>query len=273
MGRGGNPNFTPGTSNGPHFLTVGEQTTASITPRPQGTSAPQGTPAAPSTRTSPVLGTLGPGGVPTGGVVGTTTRASRDLEERTEENQVGSQRTLYDLLGHPRHEQAAIEFAKRQRQLNGLRWLSQPATYGIADMSPLLQAHVQEAYVIAMSSLTHLPSNLPTDVFVRDPIMQVEFARLVALRMGITGFFNPSRSSFDANQDRLLQQQDALLHAMEKLAWDEQSQAFALCASVPSRRQGFSRRSVSRIDPNSSPYSTLSSSSSHALRAVLPRWR
>jgi len=265
MGRGGNPNFTPGTSNGPHFLTVGEQTTASIAPRQQQQQQGAGTPAA---TTSPGLGTLGPGGVPTGGVAGAV-RASRDVEERTEENQVGSQRTLYDLLAHPRHEQAAIDFAKRQRQLNGLRWLSQPATYGMADMSPLLQAHVQEAYVIAMSSLVDLPSNLPSSAFVRDPIMQVEFARLVGLRMGITGFFNPSRSSFDANQDRLLQQQDALLHAMEKLAWDEQTQAFALQATAPGRRHGSGRRYVSRIEPTSFP----SSSSSPALRAMLPRWR
>ena len=95
--------------------------------------------------------------------------------------------------------------------------------------------------------------------------------------MNLSGFFNPTRSSYDSNHHRLLEQQQALLHAMERLSWDEQTQGFNMDANIRSRR------GVPRLGSGSSyAYSSYASvfspaeafgSAAPAPRAKMPRWR
>ena len=192
--------------------------------------------------------------------------SSLERELQTEQRQTGD-RTPWELAATSTNRNEALEYVRRQKQLNAAIDLTQPETLGSGLFSPLLDGAVDEARELVENTLLQLPMGLSRDVMMMDPLFQVSFARLVTFRIQISDFFAPTRNGFDANEHRILVQQNFLLRSMEAFRWSSGQQTFY---KVPAARRG--RPSSSSLTSRSALLLPTATGSARPPGLVLPRW-
>ena len=93
-------------------------------------------------------------------------------------------------------------------KIGGQAWLTMPEISGNIQLTPEVYGHIMEAQMI-VGSFTKRPIKLKT--LVEDTPYQTLFARLVAIRMGLTKYFDSSDKQKDKIFSRLHQEQTMLL--------------------------------------------------------------
>jgi hypothetical protein len=105
-------------------------------------------------------------------------------------------------------EGGTCEFGENTGKVGGQAWLTMPEISGSIQLTPEVYGHIMEAQMI-VGSFTKRPIKLKT--LVEDTPYQTLFARLVAIRMGLTKYFDSSDKQKDKIFSRLHQEQTMLL--------------------------------------------------------------
>ena len=93
-------------------------------------------------------------------------------------------------------------------KLEGKSWVTMPEISGSIQLTPEVYGHIKEAQMI-VEGFSNRPISLK--VFIEDTRYQTLFARLVAIRMGLTSYFDSSDKQKDRIFIRLHQEQTMLL--------------------------------------------------------------
>jgi len=105
-------------------------------------------------------------------------------------------------------EGGACGVVENTGKIGGQAWLTMPEISGSIQLTPEVYGHIMEAQMI-VGSFTKRPIKLKT--LVEDTPYQTLFARLVAIRMGLTKYFDSSDKQKDKIFSRLHQEQTMLL--------------------------------------------------------------
>ena len=100
------------------------------------------------------------------------------------------------------------ELAENTGKVGGQAWLTMPEISGSIQLTPEVYGHIVEAQTI-VESFSNRPITLKD--LVETPRYQTLFARLVAIRMGLTKYFYSSDKQKDRIFSRLHQEQSMLL--------------------------------------------------------------
>ena len=100
------------------------------------------------------------------------------------------------------------EVGENIAKIGGQAWLTMPEISGSIQLTPEVYGHIMEAKMI-VEGFTKLTIKL--EVLVETPRYQTLFARLVAIRMGLTKYFDSSDKQKDKIFSRLHQEQTMLL--------------------------------------------------------------
>ena len=100
------------------------------------------------------------------------------------------------------------EVGENTGKVGGQAWLTMPEISGSIQLTPEVYGHIMEAKMI-VEGFTKLTIKL--EVLVETPRYQTLFARLVAIRMGLTKYFDSSDKQKDRIFSRLHQEQSMLL--------------------------------------------------------------
>ena len=105
-------------------------------------------------------------------------------------------------------EGGACELAENTGKIGGQAWLTMPEISGNVQLTPEVYGHIMEAQMI-VGSFTK--QTIKLKVLVEETRYQTLFARLVAIRMGLTKYFDRSDKQKDKIFSRLHQEQTMLL--------------------------------------------------------------
>jgi hypothetical protein len=114
----------------------------------------------------------------------------------------------YEQCNEDASEDGACELAENTGKIGGQAWLTMPEISGSIQLTPEVYGHIMEAQMI-VGSFTKQTIKLKT--LVEDTPYQTLFARLVAIRMGLTKYFDSSDKQKDKIFSRLHQEQTMLL--------------------------------------------------------------
>lgn len=104
------------------------------------------------------------------------------------------------------------ELAENTGKVGGQAWLTMPEISGSIQLTPEVYGHIVEAQTI-VESFSNRPITLKD--LVETPRYQTLFARLVAIRMGLTKYFYSSGKQKDRIFSRLHQEQSMLLRRIK----------------------------------------------------------
>lgn len=94
-------------------------------------------------------------------------------------------------------------------------WMSMSEISGNIELTPLVYGHIKEAQMIVDSFNTNRV--IPLKTLIENQPYQTLFARLVAIRMGLTNYFDSSDKQKDKLFSRLHQEQSMLLRRINQL--------------------------------------------------------
>lgn len=257
-GTAGTPSFARNPAPTSRYLSVGERTPVGTGPNLVQRIAQQ----------PPVFAQQQPGQQQAAQVTTIPPGINQELQLEQRQSATG-ERTAWDLVATQTHRDEGLAFVRKQRQFNALIELSQPENTGSILLSPMLEGAVDEARELVENTVLTLPQGLSAEVFMKDPAIQVAFARLVAFRIQLTDFFAPTRAAFDANEGRILREQAFLLKSMEAFRWLDDEERFDKRLRPGRRRVDSSSFSSSSLILNPTPRGGGGGGGS---RLVLPRW-
>jgi len=107
------------------------------------------------------------------------------------------------------------DIADNTAKIGGQAWLTMPEISGSIQLTPEVYGHIKEAQMI-VEGFSNRPMDLKDDL-VENPRYQTLFARLVAIRMGLTKYFDSSYKQKDRIFSRLHQEQTMLLRRIRSV--------------------------------------------------------
>jgi len=107
------------------------------------------------------------------------------------------------------------DIGENTAKIGGQAWLSMPEISGSIQLTPEVYGHIKEAQMI-VEGFSNRPMDLKDDL-VENPRYQTLFARLVAIRMGLTKYFDSSYKQKDRIFSRLHQEQTMLLRRIRSV--------------------------------------------------------
>jgi len=121
----------------------------------------------------------------------------------------------YEQCNEDASEDGTCEFADNTAKIGGQAWLTMPEISGSIQLTPEVYGHIKEAQMI-VEGFSNRPMDLKDDL-VENPRYQTLFARLVAIRMGLTKYFDSSYKQKDRIFSRLHQEQTMLLRRIRSV--------------------------------------------------------
>ena len=106
------------------------------------------------------------------------------------------------------------ELGENTAKIGGQSWMTMPEISGSIQLTPEVYGHIMEAEMIVSGFFDR---QIPLKDLVENPPYQTLFARLVAIRMGLTSYFDSSDKQKDRIFSRLHKEQTMLLRRMSKI--------------------------------------------------------
>ena len=110
------------------------------------------------------------------------------------------------------------DFVENTGKVEGQAWLTMPEISGNVQLTPEVYGHIKEAQMI-LEGFTK--RTLKLKVLVENTRYQTFFARLVAIRMGLTKYFDNSDKQKDRIFSRLHQEQTMLLRRIQTVTGEQ----------------------------------------------------
>ena len=132
-------------------------------------------------------------------------------QEGDKQEQVKLEETKKETQTNRYNNDNGGEVGENIAKIGGQAWLTMPEISGSIQLTPEVYGHIKEAQMI-VGSFTKRPIKLKT--LVEDTPYQTLFARLVAIRMGLTKYFDSSDKQKDKMFSRLHQEQTMLLRRL-----------------------------------------------------------
>ena len=123
--------------------------------------------------------------------------------------------TKEDFDGMEDDNDGGGDIGENTAKIGGQAWLTMPEISGSIQLTPEVYGHIKEAQMI-VEGFSNRPMDLKNDL-VENPRYQTLFARLVAIRMGLTKYFDSSYKQKDRIFSRLHQEQTMLLRRIRSV--------------------------------------------------------
>ena len=106
------------------------------------------------------------------------------------------------------------ELGENTGKIGGQSWMTMPEISGIIQLTPEVYGHIMEAKMIVSGFFNY---SIPLKDLVETPQYQTLFARLVAIRMGLTSYFDSSEKQKDRIFSRLHKEQSMILRRISNI--------------------------------------------------------